>query len=178
MDDEALELETRRELYDLVRKFPGLHMREIHRELGLSIALAEYHLGVLERSGLVTSVTEEGYKRFYPAPQEGGRGLGGRERRMLGVLRQTIPLRITLMLLKQGRVSNKEMSERLGLTPSRLSFHLKKLMKAGVVRRLSRTEGRAYELEDPELVLRLVVAYRPPPDVLDECDDLWQELGL
>lgn len=153
-------------------------MREIQRELDLSIALAEYHLRVLERAGLVTSTTQEGYKRYYPAPEEGGRGLGGQERRVLGVLRQAIPLKVTLLLMRDGRATNKEMAEALGLSPSRLSFHVKKLLGAGVVRRLPRSEGRGYELEDPETTLRLLVAYRPPPDVLDECTELWEDLGL
>jgi predicted transcriptional regulator len=174
----VLELETRRELFDVVRAFPGLHMREIQRKVGLSIALTEYHLRVLTKTGLVTETTEGGYKRYYPAPEEGGRGMGSRERRMLGTLRQSIPLRITLLLLKMGQATNKDMSDALGLSPSRLSFHLKKLLKAGVIRQLPRAEGKGYALEDPDTTLRLLVTNRPPPDILDECTDLWEELGL
>ena len=173
-----LELETRRELFDVVRAFPGLHMREIQRKADMSIALTEYHLRVLVKAGLVTETSEGGYKRYYPSPVEGGRGMGARERRMLGTLRQTIPLRVTLLLLRDGHATNKDMSQRLGLSPSRLTFHINKLLRAGVVRRLSRSEGKGYTLEDPDATLRMLVTNRPPPDVLDECTDLWEELGL
>ncbi len=173
-----LELETRRELYNIVRAFPGLHMREIQRKVDMSIALTEYHLRVLVKADLVTETSEGGYKRYYPSPEEGGKGIGAQERRMLGTLRQAIPLRVTLLLLKDGQATNKEMSKRLGLSPSRLTFHLNKLLKVGVVRRLSRSEGKGYTLEDPATTLRLLVTNRPPPDILDECTDLWEELGL
>jgi predicted transcriptional regulator len=181
MAEEVLELETRRDIYDLVRRVPGLHMREIQRRLDLSIALAEYHLNLLEESGIVVSIVEEGYRRYFPAPGDvDGRvpGIGGQERRIVGVLRQPIALRITLLLLTREGATHSEMSDYFGVSPSRLSFHLKKLVKHGVVRKLKRGEGKGYVIQDRNRILRLLIAYRPPPDMLDECADLWGSLSL
>lgn len=181
MADELLELETRRDIYDLVRREPGLHMREIQRRLDLSIALTEYHLRQLEEAGLVVSIAEEGYKRFYPTTgADGGelRSLGGDERRMLGLFRQSIPLRVTLFLLNDEPATNSHIADGLGISRSRLSFHLNKLLRQNVIRKLTRSEGRGYVLVDRARTLKLLIAHRPSPDLLDECADLWDSLDV
>lgn len=181
MTEGPLELETRRDIYELVRSAPGLHMREIQRRLDLSIALVEYHLRFLEEAGVITSIAEEGYRRYYPA-LEGREGpaltIGAQQRRVLSLLRQVIPLRITLFLMTKESASLTEMSTELGMSPSRLSFHLKKLVGRGVVRRLARSEGRGYALVDRPGLARLLIAYRPTPDMLDEVAELWDSLDL
>jgi predicted transcriptional regulator len=181
MSDDVLELETRREIYDLVRRMPGLHMREIQRQMDMSIALTEYHLHQLERAGLVTSITEEGYRRYYPARAERGgtvAGLSGDDRRMVAVLRQPIPLMATLFLMGRESATHTEIGESLDVSPSKLSFHMKKLVRTGLVRRLPRSEGRGYAVIDRDRVLRLLIAYRPTPDLLDEVQELWEALDL
>lgn len=181
MADDLLELETRRDIYDLVRREPGLHMRELQRRLDLSIALTEYHLRQLERSGLVTSILEEGYKRFYPTTgADGGelKALGGDERRMIGLFRQSIPLRITLYLLNEEPATNSQIADSLGVSRSRLSFHLNKMLRQNVIRKLTRSEGRGYALVDHNRTLKLLIAHRPSADLLDECSDLWDSLDI
>ncbi len=180
MASEVLELETRRDIYDLVRRTPGLHMREIQRQLDLSIALTEYHLRQLENADLIISIMEEGYKRYYPTTGvDGGTlALGGDERRMVGLFRQSIPLRVTLLLLNRDSATNSEIADGLDISRSRLSFHLNKMMRQGVLRKLARSEGRGYALVDRNKTLKLLIAYRPSPDLLDECADLWDSLDI
>lgn len=178
MVDGPLELETRRDIYALVRSVPGLHMRDIQRRLELSIALAEYHLRYLEEAGMLVSVEEGGYRRYYPATAvDGGPGIGARDRRVLSVLRQPVALRIALYLLTVESSTLSEVAAALERSPSGLSFHLKKLVRHGIVRRLERTEGRGYAIEDRRYITRLLLAYRPPPDMVDECAELWDSLS-
>ena len=180
MASEVLELEIRRDIYDLVRRTPGLHMREIQRQLDLSIALTEYHLRQLEGAELILSIMEEGYKRYYPTTgADGGKlALGGDERRMVGLFRQSIPLQVTLLLLNRDNATNSEIADELGISRSRLSFHLNKMMRQGILRKLARSEGRGYALIDHNKTLKLLIAYRPSPDLLDECADLWDSLEI
>lgn len=180
MVNEVLELETRRDIYDLVRRIPGLHMRELQRQLDLSIALTEYHLRQLEEAELIVSIMEEGYKRYYPTTgaDGGALALGGDERRMVGLFRQSIPLRVTLFLLHRDIATNSEIADALDISRSRLSFHLNKMMRQGILRKLARSEGRGYALIDHNKTLKLLIAYRPSPDLLDECADLWDSLEI
>ncbi len=180
MASKVLELEIRRDIYDLVRRTPGLHMRELQRQSDLSIALTEYHLRQLEDAELIVSIMEEGYKRYYPTTgADGGKlALGGDERRMVGLFRQAIPLQVTLLLLNRDSATNSEIADELGISRSRLSFHLNKMMRQGILRKLTRSEGRGYALVDHNKTLKLLIAYRPSPDLLDECADLWDSLEI
>lgn len=175
MDDQLLELETRQSIYDLIERIPGLHMREIQRRLNLEVALVDYHLYIMEKAGIVISQKEGGYKRFYISPSESGLDSG--QRRILGLLRQKIPLQITLFLLNEKEATHTRISNDLGIKPSKLSFHLKKMRRLGILRRLHPGEGKGYVLEDEPMVLRLLLRYRPPQDMLDEFSDLWDDLA-
>ena len=56
----------RRRILLAVEEYPGLHLRAIQRRLSTSAMLAEYHLNVLEKLGLITSNLERGYRCFFP----------------------------------------------------------------------------------------------------------------
>jgi predicted transcriptional regulator len=181
MAENVLELETRREIFDLIKKLPGLHMREISRKLDMSIALVEYHLNYLEDNEVINAITEGGYKRYYHEDIDGedtGPKIGYGDRRILGLLRQKIPLQITLFLLKNKQASLTQLSDELRMSPSKLSFHLKKLLKYKIVRKIKRNEGRGFSLEEERKILRLLIVNKPPEDMLEEFSDLWDGLRL
>ncbi len=181
MRDEVLELETRRDIYEFIMKYPGLHMREIHRQLDMPIALAEYHLNYLEKADIIQSMEEDGYKRYYVRSVSGkdtGPEIGYPERKILGVLRQGIPLQITLFLLDNGQVTHTKIASHLKISPSKLSYHLKKLLKLNVIRKLDRADGKGYVIENERYILRLLTAHKPSQDMLDEFSDLWESLDL
>ena len=175
-EDQVLELENRRRVYEVTQTYPGLHMRALQRKLGMSIGLIEYHLNALEKHGLVTSVSEGGYKRFFPSTTAAGAGSpqDGRERRLLGVLRQRIPLKVALILLETSRATLKEISDRLVLSPSLASYHLKKLLAAEIVTNQPVGDSRGYSLFDANRVAQLLVANAPPPDLLEEFAEMWE----
>lgn len=168
--DDPLELATRRRLYAVVKEYPGIHVREAARQLGTSMALVEYHLALLRDHGLVSVSKEDGYARLYPtdapAPSPA-------EREKVGLLRQRLPLRVTLTLLDDGPAKHKDLAEALGLGKSTLSFHLRKLEAAGLVARDA--EGR-FAVKDPPRVLRLLLAYPPTQDLRQAFADVWLSL--
>jgi len=181
MFDEVLELETRRAIYKFIKEFPGFHMREIERTLKMSIALVEYHLNYLETAEVIVSITDGGYKRYYiqPKAEDGSEHrFGQQERRILGLLRQKIPLQIVLYLLKNKQATHTKISDELKISPSKLSFHLKKLLARGVVAKLGREDGKAYIVENEGLVIKLLVMHKPPHDMLVEFSELWESLDI
>ena len=180
IDDDALELEARRVLYDLILGFHGLHMREIQRKTGMSIALVEYHLNSLEGAELISSVEDGGYKRYFAEPRDKdfpGFRISHQDKRVIGVLRQRVPLQVALLLLRTEWASLKEISDSLGMAPSKLSFHLKKMLAVGIAVRTPRAEGKGYALGDRAGILRLLVTFKPPQDMLEEFSELWDSIG-
>jgi predicted transcriptional regulator len=179
---ELLELETRRAIYNLVHTHPGLHLREIQRQLGMHVNLVEYHIHQLIASELVVSVQQGGYNRFFPA-QAPGSGqqvdrLTSQEKRVLGMMRQPMPLRIMVYLLATGSSQHKDVCEHLGCAPSTLTYHMKKLVKAQIVVQTTAGDGKGYHLTDRRSVARLLMLYRPAPfDQVDAFTELWLDLS-
>ena len=148
-----LELATRRRIYAHIVRHPGQFLRELQRSLGMAMGTLEFNLAALQRSGLVLVADAEN-KRFFPAE------MPSVDRRLLAVLRQTIPRLIAVDLLRAPESSPSSMAQRLGVGPTTLNYHLTKLLDAGILER--RREGRQshYRLVDPEHALRLLVAHR------------------
>src|SRR5437764_12667493 len=95
-DEDILAVQTRKDLYDFVRRNPGFHLRELARALSLSITLADYHLRFLESHDLITSSMDGEYQRFNPRStpcRAGSRpALTEPHRQISGLLRQPLPV--------------------------------------------------------------------------------------
>lgn len=166
-----LELEMRRRLAGLVAAYPGLHVREAARQLATSMALVEYHLALLAEAGLVDVRKDERYARIYPVQ---GPRPSNAEAALLAVLRERLPLRITLFLLDRGEpVRHGEIADALDLGKSKLSFHLRKLEAGGVARKTA--EG-LFEAVQPKRLQRLLWTYQPTPDLRQEFAQAWLAL--
>ncbi|MFQ6061451.1 MAG: winged helix-turn-helix transcriptional regulator [Thermoplasmata archaeon] len=179
MTKDLLELETRRRIFEFISKYPGVHLRELERSMGMSVPLLDYHLRVLVKGGLVSVLESERYKRYYPRSShiEDVRTLSLKERKILALLRQKVPLSITLYLLRSGSARHGEISRELDIPSSTLSYHLKKLMKGGVVEKVAFGEERGFRLKERERTLKLLIACRPlSKDMFDRFVEIWREL--
>jgi predicted transcriptional regulator len=157
-----------------VKRYPGVHVRAVERELRLSSRLAAYHLEQLEGEGRVQCVHETGFSRYFPAV---GRPRWSKEDvAFLCLMRRTAALRITLLLAAQGPMGRADLGQRLDLARASMSYHLGQLLDAGVV--ASDQEGRKllYRLADPESTLGRLANFTPLPDDLEPFDAMWQDL--
>jgi predicted ArsR family transcriptional regulator len=158
-------------LLALVEAYPGLHVRELARQLGTSVALVEYHLEALERQGKVELRPDLRYRRAY---LRGAGAVPAADRKALDLLRRRLPLRIVLELLNApGPLRHAELAERLGMGKSKLSFHLQALEQAGLV---ERDGAGALRAREAGRLRRLLERWKPTPDVLSEFEDAWSEL--
>lgn len=165
---------ARKRVYDMVWGYPGLHMRQVARLLEYDPSLVEYHLNQLQKQGLITSFDLGGYRRFFPLASDAP-PLTHEERRILGLLRQEMLFAVVMLLLERGSAQNTELASLLGLSKATLTYHLKILVKAGIVRKTPRGEQRGFQLEDPERIRVLLRRYRPAPDLVDEYSRMWDE---
>lgn len=145
-------METRREIYETLRSVPGAHFSYLKRELGLATGTLQYHLNVLEDRELIEVRREDRYTRYFPALE-----IDRRDKEVLGLLRQQTPRRVVLDLLEHGASQLTDISDRLDLAPSTVSFHLGNLRDVDIVEKPER--GR-YELVDEEKVGDLLIAYQ------------------
>src|SRR3989442_9298111 len=63
----GLELASRRRIYEYLSANPGVHLRRIGQTLGMSTGMLSYHLGVMERQGLLKSEAARHRRRDYLA---------------------------------------------------------------------------------------------------------------
>lgn len=179
--EDLLELDTRRRIFHFLQEYPGLHLRELERQLGMDVRALKHHLDFLEAHEAVTSIQQDGYLRFYPRAWEEGffrERIGASEKRVLGVLRQRVPLHIVLLLLERGELGTDALRAELGIAKSTLSYHLRKLARLRLVGARTEEKRRLYRLLDAHVAVQLLVRYRPTPDLISSFLDLWEKIGL
>jgi predicted transcriptional regulator len=171
---DLLDLATRRRLYALVAAYPGLHIREAARQMETSVALVEYHAALLRENGLLREERDERYVRLFAVEAKGAKTPTDGERRALAILRERLPLRITLHLLDHDAPQqHKAIAAALDLGKSKLSFHLRKLEAAGITEKT--TDGR-FAVRERARLLALLLSYQPTPDLREEFADVWLSL--
>jgi predicted transcriptional regulator len=171
---DLLDLATRRRLYALVQAYPGLHIREAARQMETSVALVEYHAAILRENGLLREERDDRYVRLFVVGKPGDKEPSDAERRALAVLREKLPLRVTLHLLDaEVPQQHKAIVEALGISKSKLSFHLRKLEAAGIVAKGA--DGR-FAVRERARLLALLLSFRPTPDLREEFADVWLSL--
>jgi len=169
-----LELETRKSVYDCIHRIPGIHLREIQRQLDMPMGLLEFHLLYLERNHLISAHREGHYKRYYVARS------GVKNKRLLSLLRQAIPRKIVVLLLERDVASHSGLLDQVNVAPSTLSFHLNKLVKAKVLNRQKQGRLRYYSILERKQVLETLMTYRESflDEVVDRFADVWLNIGL
>lgn len=151
-EGDPLEVESRRRIYEALQDSPGSHFSELKRTLEMATGTLQYHLRVLEERGLIDTREDGRYTRYFPTFE-----VDRRDKELLGLLRQETPRRIVLDLLEHDGAQLTQVSDRLDLAPSTISFHMDKLVEAEVVEKPER--GR-YEIVDDEQVTNLLVTYQ------------------
>ena len=171
---EALALETRRRIFEHVRRFPGTHFREVQRALGLQPGELEYHLHTLEKAGLLTSQEGAARRRYFVAAE-----IPHPDKALLGLLRQAAVRRILLAVLEKPGISFQEIHAAVGGAKSTLSFHLRKVTGSGLVAVERAGRENVYAVPEADRVAGLLVTYRASflDDAVDRFADLWLGLG-
>lgn len=173
-EDGVLELENRRRIFQLVSKYPGMYLREIEKELGLSIGVLEYHLTYLEKKEIL-SVEREGHRKRYFVRKDISWG----DKPTLSLMRQETPRRIVVHLMLHPNASFQDVLAQFKISKSTLSFHLKKLTDAGIV--LADKKGREsfYTIKDTDNLARILLTYKASflDSVVDSFAEIWEQIG-
>lgn len=163
----------RQRVYDVVRRYPGIHLREIERQTSVSAPLAQYHLKRLVEEGFVDVHDQGGYARHYPTDKGKSASVTPGDLPIVGLLREEVPLHLVLVLLDRGPMTHAELVGELDVAKSTVSYHLAKLAEAEVIERGG--DGKL-RLADRERTYRLLLAYRPTPSLIDRFAQLWEDL--
>ena len=166
MEEDLLQLSTRRQLYDTVRRSPGIGAREAQRAAGTGWGETVYHLDRLTAGGLLHRERAGHQDHYFVATVPLG------DRRLIRFARSASARRLLLTLLEAPGATVPDLCERAGLSAGRISVHLRRLLDTGMLETGRKGRLRTFSLADRERVIRLLVTYR------ESLADQWVERVL
>jgi len=169
---DTLDLETRKKIFDLIDNNPGINLSRIAELLELSFQLVDYHLYYMVNHELITIVKEKGYKRCYVKDK-----IGVEDKRILGLLRQDVPLRIVTFLINNPCSRHRDILDFLDMKSPRFSYYLKKLVKNGIVTVAVIDDRRGYIVVDENRIIQLIIRYKPYK-LSKMVEDTWDDFTL
>ena len=125
----ALNNKNRLSMYNFIKENPGIYFRELISESKINKGTAEYHLKILEMAGLITSLQNKAYKRYFLNDST----FSSREQAVLSVLRESTPRKILVTLLENPGLSHGEIANAVGISRPAVASHMKTMAKNGIV---------------------------------------------
>ena len=127
-DDEILDDANRAGIYRLIQTEPGISTKDIAERLGLAWGTVTHHLGKLEKRRFVVSKKYGKYRRYF------ANGEGGTEQKdQVAVLRLDRTGDIAALIRSQPGLTQKAVSQSLGVSSSTILWHVKRLEGASLI---------------------------------------------
>jgi len=134
---------TRTQIYNYIKGNPGVQFRGICAALSLPVGLAQYHLGVLVKAGLVSFIRDGRYKRFFLAKK-----FSKKEMLTISLLRHKTARRILEVLLNRKHMSHGELACEVSITSQALTWQMKTLRKNEFVLQANEGLRTIYSLDE------------------------------
>lgn len=150
---------------DAVEEQPGIHFRELKRDVGCSISTLNYHL---RKSDRVTDVKIRGYRRVFPVNIE------QEHYSPLAAMNHPSRGKIVYAIQKEPYITSRGVADRVGLASSTVSGHLKVLSDAELVE--YEKDGREKKYRSTALVRNAFSHYAAKvlEDSTDRFIELWE----
>lgn len=163
---------VRLEIYHLIAESPGLHFRELQRRTKMATGQLLYHLGYMTDKSVVDARNDGQYLRYYAQ-----NSVDEEDQKIIALARQNSVRHILLYLMANNYVNHEKVVENLQLSPSTVSWHLKKLVKAGIVEGDERGRKTYYYVKDPERIMGIFVRYKESflDRLVDHFIEMWDE---
>jgi len=152
--EDGSEFKARNEIYNCILEHPGLHLGGLSRKMDIPKSTMNYHLNLLKKRGLLVKKPEEGYTRYYIANK-----IGKTDKKILHLLRQTVPKEIIIFLLLHRDSSQIKISKNLKKHPTTTSFHLNKLMNIDIIETIPNGNETIYRIKNPQHISDLLIKY-------------------
>ncbi len=149
INENVLNLGTRRNIFETIKKQPGICIRELERTLKLAIGELTYHLPILLNANLIQEERDGYFRRFFPLD------INDKEKNIISALRSDAVKKVVPLLLSKERVTQKDVSEALSISISTAKWHLDRLEKNSLVERKKKGKTIYFSLKDKEAVKKI-----------------------
>lgn len=172
-NEDHLELDVRKRVYNCVRKSPGLHFREIQRRTNLATGSVDYHLHFLHKNGLVRTEKAGKFLRYYPTDISYGK----EEKELLNLLRQETIRHIIIYIIDHKRVNATKIAEEIGISSSNLSRYLNMLLDKNIITQKKKGRFRFYSVPEKEKIISALITHKTSflDKIVDRFISAWEE---
>jgi predicted transcriptional regulator len=173
MEEDALSLDSRRKIYEIIEENPGLHFRELERRTGIAIGSLQYHLEFLQKKHLIKTFRQGKFLRYYSVKES-----VVEEKAAMSFLRKPSARKIILFLFDKGKANNLDISKAVELSPSTTSWHLDQLVKEEVLGKEKRGRESLFFIVKPNEVAALLVEHKGSfvDELVDNFVEVWEEI--
>jgi len=128
----VLENIYRKRLYDFIKSRPGCYFSEIIKATGLNRGTLEYHLRIMETKKVIVSHRTNRRRHYFPNLF----AYRKEEQTVITALKNDVYRRIILEILNSNSqsITHKTLVERIGLSGSTITHHIKHLKEQGIVK--------------------------------------------
>ena len=138
---------------------PGCYLRQIKKNLNLSMGTIQYHLNKLEYEGKVTSQRSGLYKHYFVTGV-----FIDTEKELIKFLTQETSREIIMFIIENVSPTQTEIVNKVKISPSSINWHLKRLLQANLIEELKDGKFKRYSL-NPETsslkIAKLLKNYYP-----------------
>jgi predicted transcriptional regulator len=139
-----------------IQNNPGCHLRQIKRELTMSMGTIQYHLNLLEKQGKISSERKNLHKHYFPI------GLFEQnEKDILKILNQETARDILLIILEK-KPTQTDIVNIMQISAASVNWHIKRLIELGLILEQKDGKFKRYTLGvDTKNIISLMKNYHP-----------------
>ena len=119
---------TRMQVYSFIEANPGVHFRGVCSGLSIPIGVAQYHLGILTKTGLISFFQDGRYKRYFRS-----RSFRTKEMQVISVLRHRTVGKILRILTENNQLAHHDLASKLEISSQALSWQMARLKEMDIV---------------------------------------------
>ncbi|MDW7727685.1 MAG: winged helix-turn-helix transcriptional regulator [Candidatus Methanoperedens sp.] len=139
----VLENKSRDRLYGFIKSRPGSYFSEIIKATGLNRGTVDYHLGIMKAEKMIESSKTNGKKRYFLNHFTYNKA----EQTVIAELKNDVHRRIILEILNDQSINHKTLAERIGVSASTISWHIKHLKERGIVKADTKSLYTIYSID-------------------------------
>ena len=140
-----------------IQENPGCHLRQIKKQLEVSMGTVQYHLERLEKMGRITSGRHGLYKYYFPV------GIfEENEKDLLRVLSQETAREILMVIIEQRNPTQTDIVNKIGISSASVNWHIGRLIGLKIIDEIREGKYKRYLLRgNPKYIVALLKNYYP-----------------
>ncbi|HSB57558.1 MAG TPA: winged helix-turn-helix transcriptional regulator [Nitrosopumilaceae archaeon] len=140
-----------------IQQNPGCHLRQIKRDLGMSMGTVQYHLNLLEKSGKISSERQRLHRFYFPVSIN-----ETHDRNILKILNQETAREILMFIVEMKNPTQTEIVDKIKISAASVNWHIGRLAGLGIINETRDGKYKRYSLVgDSSYVVTLMKNYHP-----------------